>query len=451
MRADDLHFINPADTPCLTRQWLIEAHHQLAPLIAEKRWPALLTDDMQDANGGPIDVFAHFEWDPEKLDNLLSNFYGISQTAQLLGEKSYVERRPPPWPGFQDVQIPVKNGLSLSGRIGYSTVNGQIRSADCIVILPGLFGDNGILRSRDLAIALRQQGHHVLGLEYRGHGQTEANYPHIPYTWGAMDSDDLVRVSRWLKNLPQVRRTGLVGFSWSAAHAILLGWYAGSTADDPGITTELRKKMPVVSAAHFQAGVVSISPVLRDEKLLDKLDTPRSLLNHPALGGLQRSVNQRVSRKGYPKIEGNLRKLIRIEYERIASRYPGMLADCMRFLRLLPYQEKPAGANLEKTPVSTLIVVGVTDPLKSAQDLADLLADVDNPNVAAVILPGGGHVGFPAYARSYYYSLLLNFFDPTRGPAKSAVRMTTEVADSVKNYNTTTERQNLVNSHHQKR
>jgi len=37
------------------------------------------------------------------------------------------------------------------------------------------------------------------------------------------------------------------------------------------------------------------------------------------------------------------------------------------------------------------------------------------------------------------------------GPAKSAVRMTTEVADSVENYNTTTERQNLVYSHHQKR
>ena len=38
-----------------------------------------------------------------------------------------------------------------------------------------------------------------------------------------------------------------------------------------------------------------------------------------------------------------------------------------------------------------------------------------NERVAGIILPGGGHVGFAAYAKEYYYSLIANFFDPVTG------------------------------------
>ena len=36
--------------------------------------------------------------------------------------------------------------------------------------------------------------------------------------------------------------------------------------------------------------------------------------------------------------------------------------------------------------------------------------------VAAVVLPGGGHIGVAAYAKKYYYSLMMNFFDASLAP-----------------------------------
>ena len=44
------------------------------------------------------------------------------------------------------------------------------------------------------------------------------------------------------------------------------------------------------------------------------------------------------------------------------------------------------------------------------------MAGTANENVAALILHGGGHIGFAAYAKAYYFSLILNFFDPLAGP-----------------------------------
>ena len=41
----------------------------------------------------------------------------------------------------------------------------------------------------------------------------------------------------------------------------------------------------------------------------------------------------------------------------------------------------------------------------------------ENPNVAALILRGGGHIGYFPYNKAYTYSLIVNFFDPERGAA----------------------------------
>ncbi len=68
-----------------------------------------------------------------------------------------------------------------------------------------------------------------------------------------------------------------------------------------------------------------------------------------------------------------------------------------------------------------LIVQAANDPFISSQNIARLTAETQNPQVATIVLPGGGHVGFAPYAKDYFYSLLLNFFSPQRGPAASAV------------------------------
>jgi len=91
--------------------------------------------------------------------------------------------------------------------------------------------------------------------------------------------------------------------------------------------------------------------------------------------------------------------------------------DGYDYLRLMPYKDLPAGHKLEYARIPTLIVHAVNDPMANAQDIPDFIASVENPEVAALMLPGGGHLGFAPYAREYYFSLILNFFDPQRGAA----------------------------------
>jgi predicted alpha/beta-fold hydrolase len=92
-------------------------------------------------------------------------------------------------------------------------------------------------------------------------------------------------------------------------------------------------------------------------------------------------------------------------------------------LRLVDYKNQSAGKKLELARMPVIIMHGADDPLVPAQDIAHLASGVKNPKVAAIILPSGGHVGFAGYAPEYYFSLVMNFFDPQRGAA-AGLRLT---------------------------
>ena len=77
----------------------------------------------------------------------------------------------------------------------------------------------------------------------------------------------------------------------------------------------------------------------------------------------------------------------------------------------------PAYDKLESVRVPIVLVDAINDPFLDVQELADLTAATDNPQVACLMLPGGGHTGFAAYNRAYYFSLIINFFDPQNGAA----------------------------------
>ena len=48
----------------------------------------------------------------------------------------------------------------------------------------------------------------------------------------------------------------------------------------------------------------------------------------------------------------------------------------------------------------------------------DVLASrTSNPQVACLLLLGGGHIGFGPYSPAYFYSLILDFFDSQTGAA----------------------------------
>ncbi|MFO0837417.1 MAG: alpha/beta fold hydrolase [Phycisphaerae bacterium] len=371
--------------------------------------------------GSAIDVGASFDRPPNRQHSLLWNLSGIQDSAQASGVGTAIDAPAPSWVGFEDVWIPVAPGLEISARLGVATDRDTPRTADCVVILPGLLGDNSVLRTRDVAAALHHAGLHVLAVELRGHGQTEARYPNFAYNFGVLETGDLLAVDQWLRAKPFVRRTGLIGFCWSANLALLTAWEDGRADDDPIITPRLRPFLrPRDGARHYEAGVIAFSPVLKFEEIVEQVETDRSMLLDPVLDSLQDTVVQRMRRRAYPRPDGNLRRLIELEFARSPLSYDDAVADGFQYLRLTDHRGKPAGDKLRRVRCPTLIVHAANDPLAAPQAVADLIASLPNRNVAALMLPGGGHVGFAPYARSFFYGLILAYFDPVTGAGRIA-------------------------------
>lgn len=410
--------IAPPPKGVTVREWLVHAHKDLQRVLPRRKRPTLLTGDLSDADGRPIDAPARLNIHPDRLETLWWNFGGLSYSAQAIsmGDDTVPA---PPWPGFRDLWVPISEDFNLSGRLGMAVdEQGRIRDADCIVILPGLCGSNNILRLRDLAYGLRDSGFHVLALEIRGLAQTDARYPHVEHTWGVHESRDLLIVADWLQRQPHIRRTGMIAFSWGANVALLTAWAEGRTENDPNVPPEIARRLTTLaSGRRYEAGIIALSPALDFEAMADRLSRKQHYLIRPVTAGLQATIRKRTVNKKYENPSGNLWRLIR---EHHGFRYPGSVDDCRRFLRLLPYQGLPPGDKLDSARVPVLIIYGANDPIAPVQTVANLMATVDNPKVAAIVLPSGGHIGFAPFARDWYFSTILNFFDPVLGPAAAS-------------------------------
>jgi len=267
MRTTDVMLLVPREGKgrLNSREWLAAAHEQLdhkLPLFASS---ALLTEDLVLPDESSVDVERHFGKRYEDLDTLLWNFVGLLHTSQLASQGTDPNLPLAPWPGFKDVWVPVGNGLESSGRLGLAShSDGSIKKASCIVLLPGLIGDNHVLRTRDLACALRWQGYHALALELRSNGQTGIRFPEIHITWGVLESIDLLIVSEWLQENPQICSTGLIGYCWGANIGLLTAWADGRSPNHPSIPPNYSKLFTPYSAQrHFTAGILAFSPGLR--------------------------------------------------------------------------------------------------------------------------------------------------------------------------------------------
>lgn len=420
---------NATTRPMSPRQWLVATHKALEHLLPRHKSPPLLTDDLTDETGNPVDVMKHFDRDPSRLQSVFHNFWGLESSAQSAG--AFFDENDPPkrWPGFEEVRIPISDTFETYGWLGLAKDGDTIRKADCIVVLTGLFGHNGVQRTRDISKALLKTGYHVLAYENRGYGLTDLHHPDVAYTWGVLTTCDLMMVSDWLEDKPYIRHTGLAGYCWSANQALLAAWYENCEPDHISITPKMAEYLtPLPERRRFRAGIIAVSPTLRFEELIDKLDVPRNFLIDPAFRSLQLIIEHRTKRKRYPEFSSSLRKLIEFETFRSEVDYPDAIPDGLRFLRFLPYKGKPAGDKLEQARMPVLILHASDDPMATAQEVADFIAGCDNRNVAAQMLYGGGHLGNAHYSRPYYFSIIMNFFDPVYGAAAMSAPTTTAIS-----------------------
>ena len=413
--------VSAASPPGDCRAWLRRAQRQLGDLLPEPDKPPLLAEDMTTADGQPVDVYEALSEPPGRVHTVFGNLQGMMYSAAASGSEVYIDEPAPLWPGCERVWIPVADGVALSGQLGLARRADAVRNADCVIILPGCLGDTGPLRSRALAQALLAQGVHVLGLEQRGAGVTEMRQPDVPYAFGTFETGDLLAVDEWLKTQPGIRRTGLIGYCWGANQALLAAWEDGRQGDERCVPARLAPLLrPHDGSRHFEAGIIAFAPTLRFEQFVDRCERRWSVWNDAITGRFQNHIERRQRQKGYA-VNGKLRELIACELERTPEYYEGIIADGLDYLRLMPYAGHDARDKLEYARVPTLIVHSVDDPMGNAQDIADFTATVENEQVAALLLPGSGHLGFALYARAYFYSLVLNFFDAEHGPAALSI------------------------------
>lgn len=405
------------------RQWLTDAHAHYRHLLPDDPEP-LLTENLTGQTMPPTDVWEYFDRKPTNIGRVYNNWAGLRQSAQS-GGRPYQKYDPSrAWEGFEDVTLPTPDGHDVSGRLGWArSSNGAIIDADCIILVPGVYGHNLTLRTRDMAAALRASGFHVLAMEPRGHGQTALRHPDLPFTFGVLETCDLLAAAAWLERKPHVRETGAMGHSWGANIVLLAAWYQDRASDDPDVSPELRKRMPMLPPGrHLQAGVIASSCIPRFEEVLDLMETPQSVLANPGINNLQNTVRRRMRDRGSDDDSGSLRKLIAFEFAHSRLDYSNCVADGLRFLRLMPYKQLPVGRKLERSRIPTLILHSGNDPLIPVGDTADLMRGVENSNVAALILAGGGHVGYLPYARQYMFNMVVDFFATHGGAIERSSR-----------------------------
>jgi predicted alpha/beta-fold hydrolase len=394
------------------RSWVPAALDRLADLLPQSARAAVTGDQLAAGNPNPGDLCGLHGCLPESVGSPFANFSGLLCAAQCgdevtrdpsLAVKPVVE-----WPGFSFVEIPVEPGVRLAARFAAQPAARPIAgSGDAVILVHGLFGSLNEYLFRDLAAALRHAGFAVLGLEMRGHGRTEEMRPDVPMMFGLVEPADILAAADWLRAAQGARRIGAVGFSIGGFQCLLAACRDAAERDGTGL--------------RLNGGVVAVSPVVDLAAAIELLSGDPGFFDNPAVYTMQTRTHKRMALYRAPTPSRRLDELIPFEIRR--STRPELFPDRERFFRdVLPTIDfrGPGWARgvrkMESLRCPVLLLHGVNDPVTHAGAVAELAARVRNPNVGVLILPDGGHIGFPVVSAPFYYSLLLNFFDPARGP-----------------------------------
>jgi predicted alpha/beta-fold hydrolase len=435
----------PDAQPLSARSWTLRAATLAANLLPDDANSYLTTDQLSD-NGQPIDVYRFFDINPDNLDDLVSNLDGLQQTAQVVSPERELDAKGhllrPQWDHFVDVEVPGSDGTPLYGRLSeplqqakntkHETRNTKppagIRSAEAvkdsdtyIVLTHGLFGSIDGMDMRNQVNAFRMAGYHVLALEMRGHGETQCRHPEATLSFGIHESADLVAAANWLKTRCHAKRVGLVTFSLGGYEGLLTAWLDGAKPvtrfSNVGFLKDLPRPHPEPA---FNAGMVIVSSPVDIVSTANLFDKPLSLLEAPLKATFQEHIAKRVAFYGETPTH-SMWGLAEREYDRAgwAEKYGSFSAirpQLIRFLDFAADDWEEGVRRMENVRVPVLMIHSANDPLGTAQGVADLFGRVKNPNIGVVMTESGGHMAFTAYATDYYYTLLLNFFNPVTGP-----------------------------------
>lgn len=430
------HAVAPRAGRLNTRDWAAIMHGAARSRLPARSQVALTSADLarrgEPGEGGQepvVDVWRYFAVDPARVDSLWHNWEGIEQTAQVIStapemESGHIRRNA--WAGFTDVELPGTRGAMLFARLGIPEDQHRIPGS-AVIITHGLFGSLDGTDMLNHVQALRRAGHVVLALEMRGHGETHCRHPEYAITFGMYEAGDLVEAAQWLKRTAGVRRVGLVSFSLTGYESLLTAWLDGHRAvtefDEIPAFAALPKPGPQPA---FSGGILVVSAPVGILQVADEFEPRVSPLEAPCKGTFQKHVAARLAFYKDPPGHG-MWDLARYELTRAGFIKDVAMLDefrtqFSRFIDLSAESWNLGAARMENVRVPLLVLHAANDPLATAQGIAELFGRVRNPNVGVMLLRQGGHMGFSALSADYYYSVMVNFFDPATAPvAASAV------------------------------
>ena len=408
----------------VTREWVGGTPAWAAPLLPPKARETLDTEKLRDADGKPIGVFAHFRLKPERLDSIPWNFPGLWHTKQVTSPQPGTAPSPP-WEGFVDVDAGLTfcDGLKPHARLGTPDPAKEIPGS-YVVITHGLFGSLEGTGMEHNVQTLRGAGYHVLAIELRGHGGQE-DEPNLKksMTFGLKETADLLAAARWLKTKHGAKRVGLVAYSVSGFESLLAAWLDAAPLPPADAKRRILKYAPPpTTEPAFNGGMFIISAPVGIQTMSQVLEQRWGTYRAPVKATFQQMVDKRL--RGFEELPPhNIWDFIVPELRRddCAKAYRSeakLRADMEWFLDLQRNNWSVGVRRMEAVRTPILILSAANDPLATGQDVAELFARVNNPNIGVILLNSGGHMGFKSLSADYFYSLMTAFFNPATAPRR---------------------------------
>lgn len=291
-----------------------------------------------------------------------------------------------------------------------------------VVVTHGLFGSLDAVANE--AQALRQAGHHVLAIEMRGHGQPKERSSRLPITLGLRETADLLAAARWLKTEHHARRVGLVAFSVYGFEGLLAAWLDAAPLAPADAGRPILRYVPTPAAEPaFNGGMFIISATV-GVRTVSRVFGQRWLkLKAPVKYTFQQKVDARLREFGDPPprdIWGFIMAELRRDgWAKAYGSEAGLRKDMEWFLDLQSKNWAVGVRRMEAVRNPVLVLSAANDPLGTTQDVVELFSRTKNPNIGVILLNGGGHMGFAALSRDYYYSLMTAFFNPATAPRRA--------------------------------
>ena len=301
-----------------------------------------------------------------------------------------------PFPAFEEVSIPVAEGLALTGRHSVGAPGAPV-----IFVLHGIFDSHTSLYVVEACEVLRRWGFHVFALDLRDHGRLRASGK--PPTLGVHEGRDLFTAARAISEKEGVS-VGMLGFSWGGMCAVRAA-HEATLAGAPEV---------------LRGGVLSLSAPLDIHEAVLAIDDPTRL---PRAHGLVPRLVAAELRSIFSRHLGiRLHERGRLAHH--AEDYEGYIREIV--LPACPDLPNLVGAALGKARCAQPSVLGsLAVPTALLHSTDDMLVPVThlhkaraaaagNPWVTPRELPAGGHTAFGVVDPVGTLGLLSAFFGTLR-------------------------------------